>query len=119
MANLGFSKQKMASILLLLTCIIGSLVIDSMMKSQEGFQEGADNKGPSNEKDLKKAINKVLDDNKKSSKSMINAIQDIIGKYINNNNINNTVNEVVNILNMNIDADKQVNMVIILLSTDK
>ena len=122
MAILGFSTKKITSIVLLLVCIVGSLLVDSLMKSQEGFQEGAENKGPSDEKELKKAINDVLDDNKNTPKESINKIQDIIAKYINNNEINTTVNQVVNILNLKADKDekvnnnKKINMIAVLLS---
>jgi hypothetical protein len=122
MANLGFSKRKLASIALLLACIFGSLFIDSMMKKKEGFQEGATNKGPSSEKELKKAINDVLEDTKKSSKENLNTIQDIIGKYIENNNVNTTVSEIINILNTKYDKedetnnDKKINMIAVMLS---
>jgi hypothetical protein len=92
------------------------------MKSQEGFQEGAKNKGPSSETELKKAINDVLDNSKNTSKENINEIQDIIAKYIDNNEINTTVNQIVNILNLKVDKDektnndKKINMIAVLLS---
>jgi len=121
MANLGFSKRKVASIVLLLACIFGSLFIDSLMKKKEGFQEGAKDKGPSSEKELKKEINDVLE-NKKTPKEQLNTIQDIIGKYIQNNNLNTTVSEIINILNIKYDKedepnnDKKINMIAVMLS---
>ena len=121
MANLGFSKRKVVSIVLLLACIFGSLFIDSMMKKKEVFQEGAKDKGPSSEKELKKEINDVLE-NKKTPKEQLNKIQDIIGKYIQNNNLNTTVSEIINILNIKYDKedetnnDKKINMIAVMLS---
>lgn len=117
MANLGFSNQKVMSVALLLMCIFGSLFIDSLMKSKEGFQEGL--KASTSENDLKKSINTVLQDTKKNSKEINNNIQDIITKYMKDNNINSTVNEVINILSMKVSDDKKVNLISVLLSSNK
>jgi anionic cell wall polymer biosynthesis LytR-Cps2A-Psr (LCP) family protein len=113
---LGFYKNKTLSIVLLLICIVGSLTIGNMMKTMEGFQEGVKNKTPPETK-LKERINTVLT-NSKSTKEQCDEILNIIVKYLKKNDTNKTVTQTMNILAMNINDDKKINLISILLTSD-
>lgn len=130
MLNLGFSKRKLMASAILLVCIIGSLIIDSMLhlffkssreknnlckslmhkeiKRREGFQEGAKNKTSSNKKKLLDSINSVLIKTEDSEKSLAE-IKSIISKYIKTNEINSIINNIVHILNIKTSENKKIN----------
>jgi anionic cell wall polymer biosynthesis LytR-Cps2A-Psr (LCP) family protein len=114
---LGFYKNKTLSIVLLLICIVGSLAIGNVMKTMEGFQEGATTKTDAKESKLKETINTVLT-NSKSTKEQCDEILNIIVKYLKKNDTNKTVTQTMNILAMNIDDDKKINLISILLTSD-
>jgi hypothetical protein len=103
MAILGFSK-KFTSVILLLTCIVGSLFIDSLMKSKEGFQEGlVDSKSIS-----RKDIMDIINNNSINAKSKINKITNLTGDFIKNYKVDVYVNQLITIINMQMFEDKDV-----------
>jgi hypothetical protein len=117
--NLGFYKNKTLSIIFLLVCIIGSLAIGNMMKTMEGFQEGATTKTDAKESKLKEDLYKILvnKDIEKEPKKQIKQILLTIGKYLKKNDTNKTVTQAMNILAMNMKHDKKINLISTLITS--
>jgi hypothetical protein len=119
--NLAFTKNKGLSIVLLLVCIFGALIVDIMMKplqSMEGFEEGAKNKNASNETELKSEINAILSSSS-STKIQSNEILQVIGLYLKDNPTNTTITQIMIILSMDTTNDKKMNLIGVLLTSDK
>jgi hypothetical protein len=120
--NLGFYKNKRLSILLLLVCIIGSLIVDIMMKTvkkpMEGFQEGVTNKKSSNETEVKPAINKILSSSDTTAEQCKQILQVIGNYFMKEEKTNTTINQIMSILGMNTTDDKKINLISLLLTND-
>jgi predicted transcriptional regulator len=116
--NLGFYKNKGLSIVLLLVCIIGSVMVDSIMKPKEGFQEGATDKKSSNESEVKSSINKILSSSDTPTEQCKQIMQ-VIGDYLmKEEKTTSTINQIMSVLGMNTTDTKKINLISVLLTND-